>query len=62
MDAGGGSDAPGTVVVADTDGGLVVATGEGALGFDEAQPPGRRRMTTHDWIVGRGVRLGQRFT
>jgi methionyl-tRNA formyltransferase len=54
--------APGTVLVADPDGGLVVATGEGALGFDEAQPPGKRRMRALDWIVGRGVRAGQRFT
>jgi len=51
----------GTVVTADAAGGLVVATGEGALSLGEVQPPGRRRMDAEDWIRGRGVRAGQRF-
>jgi len=55
------SAAPGTVVAADADAGLVVATGGGTLGLDEVQPPGKRRMTARDWIAGRGVRVGQRF-
>ena len=58
---GGAGESPGTVVTADPEGGLVVATGDGALALDEVQPPGRRRMPAHDWIVGRGVRVGQRF-
>jgi len=58
---GGARPAPGTVVAADAEAGLVVATGEGALGVDEVQPPGRRRMTARDWIAGRGIRVGQRF-
>jgi len=57
----GGSAPPGTVVAADADAGLVVVTGQGALGVEEVQPPGRRRMTARDWIAGRGVRVGQRF-
>jgi methionyl-tRNA formyltransferase len=57
----GASAAPGTVVAAGADAGLVVAAGEGLLGVDEVQPPGRRRMTARDWIAGRGVRVGQRF-
>lgn len=57
----GGSGPPGTVLSADADGGLVVATGEGALALDEVQPPGKRRMTAREWIAGRGVRMGQRF-
>ncbi len=52
---------PGTVLAADAEGGLVVATGEGTLALDEVQPPGKRRMTARAWIAGRGIRVGQRF-
>jgi len=59
----GGADAlPGEVVRADAEGGLAVGTGEGTLAFDEVQPSGRRRMSAHDWIVGRGIQVGKRFT
>jgi len=58
--ADGGS-APGTVLAADSERGLVVATGDGALALGEVQPPGKRRMDALDWIHGRGVRAGQRF-
>lgn len=51
----------GTVLVADAEAGLVVATGESAIRFEEVQPPGKRRMGALDWIHGRGVREGQRF-
>jgi len=51
----------GTVVAADGESGLVVATGAGSLTLDEVQPPGKRRMEALDWIRGRGVRVGQRF-
>jgi methionyl-tRNA formyltransferase len=58
-----GAGAPaGTVVTADAPGGLVVAAAEGALSLGEVQPPGKRRMDAQDWIHGRGVRAGQRFT
>lgn len=52
---------PGTVLVADAGEGLILATGRGTLALDEVQPSGRRRMFARDWIVGRGVRAGQRF-
>jgi methionyl-tRNA formyltransferase len=58
--ASGGPE-PGTVVAADSENGLVVATGVGLLAFDEVQPPGKRRMQAVDWIRGRGVSVGQRF-
>jgi methionyl-tRNA formyltransferase len=52
---------PGTVLFADSERGLVVATGDGALALGEVQPPGKRRMDALDWIHGRGVRTAQRF-
>jgi methionyl-tRNA formyltransferase len=52
---------PGTVLAADGESGLVVATGAGSLALDEVQPPGKRRMQAVDWIRGRGVGVGQRF-
>jgi len=52
---------PGTVVSADPSAGLTVATANGAVGFGEVQPPGRRRMTARSWIAGRGITAGDRF-
>ena len=34
----------------------------GAVRVDEVQPAGKPRMTAADWVRGRGVRAGQRFT
>ena len=45
-----------------TDDGLRITTGNGALLVDEVQPAGKPRMTAADWVRGRGVRAGQRFT
>ncbi len=56
-----GAPAPGAVLVADAEQGLVVAAGEGMVRLGEVQPPGRRRMSALDWIHGRGIRVGQRF-
>ena len=56
-----GAPLPGTVLSADSERGLVVATGDGALALGEVQPPGKRRMDALDWIHGRGVRARQRF-
>ena len=53
--------APGTVLFADSERGLVVATGDGSVALGEVQPPGKRRMDALDWIHGRGVRAAQRF-
>jgi methionyl-tRNA formyltransferase len=51
--------APGTVLESHPT--LVVATGEGALGFLEAKPAGGRRMPVADWARGRGVSVNQIF-
>ena len=54
--------APGQILVADPDRGLVVATGEGgAVELEEVQPPGKRRMGAEDWLRGRGPEAGARF-
>jgi methionyl-tRNA formyltransferase len=52
--------APGEVLTAD--GRLLIACGEHALEVDEVQPAGKDRMRAADWIRGRGVGAGQRFT
>ena len=52
---------PGTVVRALPEEGVLVATGEGAVSFGEVQPPGKRRMSSADWINGRGVEAGRRL-
>lgn len=59
-EAGGGT-APGTVLAADPEQGVVVAAGQGAVAFAEVQLPGKRRMESAAWINGRGVAAGQRF-
>ncbi|MFQ5538471.1 MAG: methionyl-tRNA formyltransferase [Gemmatimonadota bacterium] len=57
----GSEAAPGTILVADPDRGLVVAAGEGRVRFLEVQPPGRKRMDVTAWLNGRGAAAGQRF-
>ena len=52
---------PGTIVEADRDTGLLVATSEGAVRIREVQPPGKRRMDAGAWVLGRGATAGQRF-
>ena len=58
--AADGRGAPGEVLAAD--GRLLLATGAGAAEVEEVQPAGKSRMPAADWIRGRGVRVGQRFT
>ena len=53
---------PGEVLAADPRTGLEVSTGSGRLGIGEVQPAGKRRMETTEWIRGRGITLGQRFS
>lgn len=60
-EAGEAPPAPGTVLAADPDPGLVVAAGEGAVRFLEIQPPGKRRMETAAWLHGHAVAPGQRL-
>lgn len=50
----------GTVLAAD--GRLLVACGSGLVSVTEVQPAGRARMSVADWVRGRGVSAGQRFT
>ena len=52
---------PGSVVGANPEQGLVISTSSGGVSVSEVQPAGRQRMSTLDWINGRGVKLGQRF-
>ncbi|MSR22203.1 MAG: methionyl-tRNA formyltransferase [Gemmatimonadetes bacterium] len=54
--------APGSVLQADPDQGLVVATGRGRLRLDEVQPAGKRRMGAAAWLRGRGPLDGARFS
>lgn len=53
--------APGTVLEvrgADPSEGMLVACGQGAVWIREVKPAGRRRMTTAEWVRGRGIRAG----
>lgn len=52
---------PGSVILVDEEVGVVVAAGDGAVALQEVQPPGKRRMSSGEWIRGRGVAPGQRF-
>lgn len=55
----GGRDA-GEVLAID-EGGILVATGDGAIRVAYAQPSGRQRISVQDWARGRGVSVGDRF-
>ena len=52
--------APGDIRTTDKE--LRITTGRGAVAVDEVQPAGKSRMPAADWIRGRGVQEGQRFT
>lgn len=54
--------APGAVLDADEEVGVLIAAGEGAVRVREVQPAGRRRMSAAEWIRGRGVAVGQSFS
>jgi methionyl-tRNA formyltransferase len=49
-------------VVLLADGGLRIAAGRGAVEVTEVQPAGRRRIGVKEWVHGRGVAAGARFT
>lgn len=59
------SAAPGTVLAAGredgTDGGVVVACGDGAVRILQMQPAGKKRMSGDEWARGRGISVGDRF-
>lgn len=55
---------PGTILDADANDpaqGLLVACGRGAVHVREVQPAGRRRMTSVEWVRGRGPETGERL-
>ena len=52
---------PGTMLEAHPEGGLLVACGTGALRVGEIQSPGKKRMSTGDWIIGHPLPDGTRF-
>jgi len=51
---------PGEVLT--TDNGLRIAAADGGIDVQEVQPAGKPRMPVADWVRGRGVAVGQRFT
>ncbi len=55
---------PGTILEADASDptqGLFVACGAGAVYVREVKPGGKRRMTSAEWVRGRGPETGERF-
>lgn len=52
--------APGTVLEVG-DGGILVATGDGALALDTIQAPGKRALSVADFLRGRSIAPGDRF-
>ncbi|MGH7445291.1 MAG: methionyl-tRNA formyltransferase, partial [Longimicrobiales bacterium] len=55
---------PGTVVAVapnDPARGMLVACGSGAVYVREVKPAGKRRMTTSEWLRGRGAAVGDRL-
>ena len=55
------SEPPGTVLCADARDGLVIATGQGALGVLALQAPGAKRMSATDYLRGHPMEIGIRF-
>jgi methionyl-tRNA formyltransferase len=51
---------PGEVIA--TDPALLVSTGHGALQIIDVQPAGRQRMGAAEWVRGRGIGRGDRFS
>ena len=55
------SGAPGEVLDADPERGILIAAGENAVRVGQVTPPGRRRMTAGEWVRGRGIEVGARL-
>jgi methionyl-tRNA formyltransferase len=53
---------PGEVLDIEPEVGMLVAAGHESVRIREVQPPGRRRMSAAEWMRGRGVAIGDRFT
>ena len=60
-DRSSGGAAAGTVLAADPSSGLLVATGDGVVGFSEVQPSGGKRMRAVEWLRGRQIAAGDRL-
>jgi methionyl-tRNA formyltransferase len=58
--AGGTDGIPGTVMRAGDR--LEIATGDGTLLVSEVQPAGKKRQPAAEWVRGRGISTGARFT
>ena len=56
-----GSGAPGEVLGANDDG-LIVACGAGAVRIADVHPAGKKRLAAAQWVRGRGVAVGDRFS
>lgn len=56
-----GAEPSGTVVEVTKDG-FTVATSEGGLAIERVQAPGKRVMTSAEFLRGRPLRVGERFT
>src|SRR5690606_27764584 len=52
---------PGLVLESDPEVGILVAAGEDAVRIREVQPAGKRRMSAGEWVIGRGIRAGDRL-
>lgn len=52
--------APGTILTADRDS-VLIACGEGALRVLELQLEGKKRMSTHDFLLGVKMEPGERL-
>jgi methionyl-tRNA formyltransferase len=58
---GAAGDAPGTILSASRQAGLVVACGTGAVRIGELQRAGGRRLATGDYLRGHPIARGERF-
>jgi methionyl-tRNA formyltransferase len=56
------SGAPGEVLDVDPEVGILIGAGTEAVRVREVQPAGKRRMEAGEWIRGRGVSVGDRFS
>jgi methionyl-tRNA formyltransferase len=54
--------APGEVLDVDPEVGILIGAGKEAVRVREVQPAGKRRMEAGEWIRGRGVVVGDRFS
>jgi methionyl-tRNA formyltransferase len=53
---------PGEVIEVDEEVGILIGAGTEAVRVREVQPAGKRRMEAGEWVRGRGVVVGERFS